>query len=576
MRLKFALLPLILTLAASLHAQSPTPAELGPRSSALDSQLFYQLLLGELSARSNEPGAAFSLLLDAARKTNDPAIYLRAVQVALQARAGESALQAARAWSQAIPASREANRFVLQILLGLNRVADTLEPLKREIVLTPAIERRNTIWAIPGAFERVSDRQLAVTTVQKALTRTLVDPDLGATAWAVVGRMWLSAADKPAALNAAAKAQGIDPGSEHAALLALSMMAPDMPQAEAMVRKHLPKARPEFRMAYIKTLLDSQREADALAELQAISNSTPNYADAWLIQGAMALQAGQLTVAERHLQRYLDLIDATPEEQQPVETKRGRSQAYFSMALIAQQRKDLSAADAWLQRVSNPEDVLRAQIRRAALMAEQGHVDEAIALIQSQTERSANDASIKRSAQLQILREQKLFDRASILLKEAIAQNPEDLDLVYDLAMVSEKLGHMDEMESLLRSLMAAKPDDPHPYNALGYSLADRNMRLPESIALITKALQLAPNDPFITDSLAWAQFRSGNKDEALQLLQGAFKARPDAEIAAHLGEVLWAMDRHAEAVQVFKEGIKLNPANDTLMETLKRLRVPL
>jgi tetratricopeptide (TPR) repeat protein len=157
-----------------------------------------------------------------------------------------------------------------------------------------------------------------------------------------------------------------------------------------------------------------------------------------------------------------------------------------------------------------------------------------------------------------------------------MTQTPGDLDLVYDLAMVNEKLGDLKEMERLLRSLIAAKPEDPHAYNALGYSFADRNLRLPEARELITKALELAPGDPFITDSLAWAEFRSGNQEEAIRLLQGAFKDKPDAEIAAHLGEVLWVAKRQQEAMQVFKEGIKLSPDNETLTETIKRLRVPL
>ena len=131
-------------------------------------------------------------------------------------------------------------------------------------------------------------------------------------------------------------------------------------------------------------------------------------------------------------------------------------------------------------------------------------------------------------------------------------------------------------MERLLRELIAARPDDPHAYNALGYSLADRNLRLPEAIELITKALQLTPNDPFITDSLAWAYFRSGNTDEALRLLQQAYSDRPDAEIAAHLGEVLWQMGQRASAQEIFRQGLKINPENETLNETIKRLRVPL
>jgi Flp pilus assembly protein TadD len=157
-----------------------------------------------------------------------------------------------------------------------------------------------------------------------------------------------------------------------------------------------------------------------------------------------------------------------------------------------------------------------------------------------------------------------------------LALNPDDLDDLYELAMLHEKLGELDDMERLLRQLMQAKPEDPQTYNALGYSLADRGLRLPEAKALIQKALQLSPRDPFITDSLAWVEFRSGNLEVALALLQGAFKDRPDAEIAAHLGEVLWALNRQPEAQQIWREGLKLNPTNESLMDTLNRFQVRL
>lgn len=576
MRLKPVLLPLLLALSFNIQAQSSPSSESVSKSSALDSQLFYQLLLGELNARAEEPGTAFSLVLDAARKTGDPAVYRRAVQIALQARSGESALQAARAWSQAAPTSVDANRFVLQILLGLNRTAETLEPLKRDLALTPPKERRDLIWAIPAGYERAGDRQVAASTVQKALAGVIADAELGATAWAVIGRLWLHAGDKIAALNAATKGQALNVRSEHPALLALSLMNPDTPQAEKIVKQHLPDARPEFRMAYIKVLLNARREDDAKVELQAIRASAPDYADAWLIDGALSLQDGQFALAEKQLLRYLELVDATPATQQHQEFRRGRSQAFLSLAQIAQQRKDIQQADAWLSRVDNPEDKLRAQVRRASLLAQQGRVDDAIDLIQAQTERSEADSRLKRSAEVQILREKKMYARARDRLQTLVTEYPAELDMVYDLAMVHEKLGDLVEMERLLRNLIAAKPDDPHAYNALGYSMADRGLRLPEARQLITKALELSPGDPFITDSLAWAEFRSGNKEEALRLLQGAFMNKPDAEIAAHLGEVLWAMGRQQEAVQMFKEGIKLNPENETLVETLKRLRVSL
>jgi Flp pilus assembly protein TadD len=579
MRLQYRIF-LSLLMACSVAAQAQNPAKLEPASknSALDSLLFYQLLLGELNARAEEPGAAFSLILDAARKTNDSALYRRAVQIALQARSGESALQAAKAWSDATPSSSEANRYVLQILLSLNRVAETLEPLKRELLFASNKDRRDVIWAIPASFERASNKQLAASTVQKALAHVLNDPEIAPTAWASVGRMWLSAGDKPNAMSAALKGQSFSAQNEHPALLALALMDPNLPQAEGIVKKHLAHAaRPEFRMAYIKTLLSLKRGNDALSELQTLSINNSDYADAWLLQGALSLQSGQTAQAERHFQRYLGLInqDVEPKDQR-TNSNRGISQAYLSLAQIAIQRKDFQQADAWLQRVENPEDLLPAQLKRAALIAQQGRVEDAIELIHSLPERSPADAHLKRSAEVQVLRDHRLFDRARTILALALTQNPQDTDLVYDLAMVVEKMGDITEMERLLRQLIALKPDDPHAYNALGYSLADRQLRLPEARQLIAKALELTPADPYITDSLAWVEFRMGNLAEALRLLEEAYAQKPDAEIAAHLGEVLWSLEQRPKAIKTWQEGLKLNAENETLIETLKRLRIKL
>jgi Flp pilus assembly protein TadD len=147
------------------------------------------------------------------------------------------------------------------------------------------------------------------------------------------------------------------------------------------------------------------------------------------------------------------------------------------------------------------------------------------------------------------------------------------LDLIYEQAMMAEKLGRLDEMERLLRRVIQLKPDHQHAYNALGYSLADRGLRLDEARSLIQKALDLSPGDPFITDSLAWVKFRQGQHQEALALLTQAYTARPDTEIAAHLGEVLWTLGRQEEAKRVWSEGRKRDAENEVLLETLKRLR---
>src|SRR5512133_472784 len=228
---------LALVCAPGVHAQAPSDKAAESKSSALNSELFYQLLLGELNARGGEPGAAYSLMLDAARKTNDPRLYQRAVDIALQARSGDSALLAARAWKQAQPASREANRYVLQILIGLNRIGETLEPLKREIALADAKDRASTILGLARYFARATDKKMAAAMVEQALTSDLNAPGTGAAAWTVIGRMRLEADDASGALHAARKAQALDAKSEASILLALAMMGAKVPQAEALVKE---------------------------------------------------------------------------------------------------------------------------------------------------------------------------------------------------------------------------------------------------------------------------------------------------------------------------------------------------
>ena len=575
----FIRLPLLIALICALgaHAQTPEEKPAAPLKSAMDGSLFYQLLLGELNARDGEPGAAFSLLLDAARKTNDPKLYQRAVDIALQARSGDSALQAARAWRLAVPGSKEANRYVLQILIGMNRIAETVEPLKREIANAEPKDRAAEVLGLQRYFARASDKKQAASAIESALTDYLGTPGVASSAWTVIGRMRFDAGDFNGALDAARKAQAQDSKSEQPALLALSMMSPKTPQAEAIVKKYLEgKPLPEVRMEYARALLDAERYAEAIAQLQTITTEKPDFAAAWLIRGAIELQDGKATLAEQSLKRYVELTLPKRTGATRAEANRGLAQAYLSLAQIAEQRKDFAGADAWLKRIDTPGELLNSQIRRATLLGRQGKVDEARKLIRSLPEKSPDDARLKLSAEVQVLREDKQYKSAYTLLADAVKRSPSEIDLVYDLAMMAEKLGNFDEMERLLRGLISSKPDYHHAYNALGFSLADRGVRLTEAKQLIQKALEFMPGDPFISDSLGWAEFRSGNVNEALRILQEAFKAKPDAEIAAHLADVLWAIGQREQAINALKEGAKLNSENETLLETLKRLRVKL
>lgn len=572
------LFPLLFVCVLSANAAPPAAQPAEPISSALDSELFYQLLLGELNARQGEPLAAHAMLLDAARKTNDARLYERSVELALQARSGDAALRSARAWSRAMPSSKQANRYVLQILIGLNRLGETLEPIRREIAMAAPTDRSAALSAIPRYFARVSDKKLAAGTVEQALADYLTSSPLGAAAWSVVGQMRLAAQDADGAIDAVHKAQAMNPQAQEPALLALSMMVAKTPQAEAAVQRYL-EANPqgELRLGYARALVSAQRYADASAQLQRITNEKPDQAEAWLIRGLLELQDSKPAAAEISLKRFIELALARKETSSPAaELGHAVAQAYFALSQIAEQRKDLAAADGWLVRIDNAEDLLGAQLRRAGLLARQGKLQEARKLIHEQPEKSAGDSRLKVSAEVQLLREARQFEAVYDLLGAISARDPHDFDLMYELAMAAEKLGHLDEMERLLRSVMVGKPEDAQAYNALGYSLAQRNTRLSEARQLILRALELAPGDPFISDSLGWAEFRSGNLSEAVRLLQGAFETRADAEIAAHLGEVLWAMGQQERARAVWRQGLGLDARNETLQETLQRLRVKL
>lgn len=575
---------LLVLATAPLHAQNaPTQNEREPNS-AMDGELFYQLLLGEVNALGGEPGLGYQLLLDAARKTLDPRLFKRAADIALQGRSGESALQAARAWRQAIPASRDANRYLLQILVGLNRLPDALEPLKREIAATEAAERAVAITGIPRLFARAGDKKAAASIVEQALGDYTGAPGLGATAWTSIGRMRLEASDPSGALEAAQRGHAADPTAEGPAILALNLIDPKRPQAEAIVRKYLEgPGRVDLRMDFARVLLNARRYAEAGAQLKWITTEKPNYAQAWLIRGVLDMQDRQEAAAEQALRRYVELAaaqssaeDKDADAASPEERARGLTQAYLTLAEIAEKRKDFPAARAWLDRIDSAQDMVNVQSRRAALLARDGKLDEARALLRALPARNDAETRLKTSAEVQLLRENKQYQAAYDLLREALVANPADTDFLYDQAMMADKLGRFDEMERLLRQAIAAKPDYHHAYNALGYSFADRNVRLPEARQLILKALEFAPGDPYISDSLAWVEFRSGNLQEALRILRQAYQDKPDAEIAAHLGEVLWTLGERTQAIKIWKEGMGLNPDNETLVETLKRLRVRL
>lgn len=583
------LIPLTMAQTAPVTPAAPAaPAAAGTASAApkaraarntgvsMDAQLFYQVLLGELIAGNGEPAPAVSLILDAARKSNDARLYQRATDLALESRSGEVALQAARAWKQAQPGSMEASRYTLQILLALNRVAESADALKALIELTPAMEQPQALSSVPRLYARVSDKKAVPQLVEQALAPYFNAPSTTVAAWVMAARLRLAADNKTGALEAVQRGHAANRLDEAPVMMAIEIMQPSLPAAEALVRQYLSVPAPaqaELRFAYARNLLNALRYPEALTQLQIVTRDKPDFAQGWLVLGSLQLQEKRVVPAEAAFKRFLSLSEKQPPS---AERDRALAQAFLALAQIAEKRQAFAEAEAWLQRINSPDVLLQAQSRRAALLARQGQLQAGIALIRDLPERKGDDARNKLFAEVALLKEFKQLPMAYERLGQAVAGAPQDFELIYEQAMTAEKLNLLADMERLLRRVTEIKPDYAAAYNALGYSLADRNVRLPEAKQLIQKALEFAPTDPFIRDSLGWVEFRLGNLQEAARILGDAYKDRPDPEIAAHLGEVLWALQQRDRAQAIWREGRMMNPDNETLQETLQRLRVKL
>ena len=542
---------------------SPLKDKGAPQQSALDAALFYQLLLGELNVRSGSPGSGFSFILDAARKTRDPALFQRAVDLALQSRSGESALQAAQAWKSAIPEATEANRYKLQILLALNRVDEAGQALSVSIRELPAAEQNDAIASVPRIFARVQDKKMAADTVEKALTSALKQSSTAATAWTSVGRMRREAGQLALAVEATRLARAADASAPGPLILALSLATAAPAEMKPLLAQAMQgPVQPELRMGYARHLISQSQQAEALRQLVRLNAEHPAFADGWLVHGLLLQETGQLAQAEEKLRKHVELAQVSQDKETPT----GLSEALMALAQMAQPQ-----AEQWLAQVPANADPIKLASRRADLLTQQGRKEEARLVLAQIKTTNAEQATRKILVQSMWLRDNKQLDEAYTVVKLALNAQPQNTDLMSEMALVNEKLKRFDEMESLLRDLIKLKPEDPQAFNALGYSLADRNIRLVEARQLITQALQLAPEDAYIQDSLGWVAFRQGQYAEALKILQTAYKARPDAEIAAHLGEVLWVMGQRQEAGAIWREGLLLKADNDTLVETLKR-----
>jgi tetratricopeptide (TPR) repeat protein len=605
-------------------------------NSYLDGRLLYQLLEAEFALREGEPGDAIELMLQAARQNKDDALYRRALQIAAEAGSGDKALAIARSWHQAMPKSTEALRIEIQLLIGFDRVPETAEPLKQLLALSTPAERSALIASLPRAQQRAKDKPAAAEQFRQLLQPYLDSPDTRTAARVALGRIRLNQGQPGPALDLAAQAQDQDAKALGPVLLALDVMnaATDGSQAraaapaasaisapaasakdsassteliakaEVIVRRYLaqPDAEPVVRQAYASVLATQQRLTDAAEQLRLAAKDKPKQAQLWLALGEIDLELHDPVTADSDLKQALALVQAKAAEEAAIrkalpagapdvvvgDDDDGPATApdadatnpvrlahvQLLLARAAEQRHDDAAAARWLSSVDAKDADLQVIALRAGLLARQGKLSEALKLIRTANATTPAEQRYKLLTEVQLLLDEKKLTEARELLNKANAENPDDIDLVYQEAMVDERLNRLDEMEKLLRRILVLQPDNSQALNALGYSLADRNLRLDEAFTMVKQAHELSPADPFIVDSLGWVEYRMGHFDEAASLLAQAYSSRKDTEIAAHLGEALWADGKHDEAARVLRDAHRLDAGNEVLKQTMNRLKV--
>ena len=614
---------------------APPPVE----NSYLDGRLLYQLLEAEFALREGEPGDAIELMLQAARVNKDDALYRRALQIAVEAGAGDKALGIVRSWRQTLPKSTEAMLTEIRLLIELGRVADTAEPLKQLLAVSTPPERAALISSLPRAQQHAKDKTAAAEQFRQLLQPYMDMPDTRTAARVALGRIRLNQGQPVYALQLAAQAQAQDPKALQPVLLALDVMnsasdgaqaraaadAPDAPasqppakgsasateliaQAEVIVRQYLsqPDTEPVVRQAFASVLAAQQRLTDAAEQLRLALKDKPKQAQLWLALGEIDLELHDPVTADADLKQALALVtaqaaedaaarkaaaasgaasatvtddDDAPEAPPPTDAESAANPVRLShvellLARAAEQRHDDAAAAKWLAQVDAKDADLQVVSLRAGLLARQGKLGEALKLIRAANASTPAEQRYKLLTEVQLLLDEKKLTEARDVLSKANAESPDDVDLVYQEAMVDERLNRLEDMEKLLRRILVLQPDNSQALNALGYSLADRNLRLDEALTMVRQAHELSPADPFIVDSLGWVEYRMGHYDAATTLLTQAYSSRKDTEIAAHLGEALWAEGKHDEATRVLRDAHRLDAGNEVLRQTMARLKV--
>lgn len=562
----------VLVAAACFATAVPAAAQLGgddaETSSAaalpgqvLTPQIFYQVMLAEVAAARGQGAAGAQAYLDLARRTRDPRLARRSAELAALSRKADLAGEAAQLWLELDPASPQAQQVAAGFMASSAARIDALRSQLAKALATQGDQTGPVLLSLNRGLARIPDKALVRTLVFELTEPYLLLPE----AHFARSNAAYVAGDARGALTAIDSALAIRPDWEQAVLLKAQLLqevvAPA--QGQTYLKDYLaahPDGR-EARLTLARMLVADRQFGAALEQFRALLQRLPDDRDVVHATALLSMQQGDTASAEKLFRHLLDLGFGDADQ----------IRAYLGQ--IAEDGKRPDEALGWYRSVKPGTQYLPAQTHIAQILAAQGRLGEARQHLHQGARENPADRVAYLLTEAQILRDAGRNAESFELLDEALRTRPDDPDLLYESALMAERLGHIDVMEGRLRKLIALKPEHAHAYNALGYSLADRGLRLDEAETLIARGLALSPEDPFILDSLGWVRYRKGDLAGALAALQKAYGVRADPEIAAHLGEVLWTLGRRDEAAQTWRDALKAHPDNTVLSDVLKKFK---
>jgi tetratricopeptide (TPR) repeat protein len=553
--------------------KSAVPARDARQPQGLTAEIMYRLLVGDVALQRGDTALAARAYYEAARDTRDARIARRATEISLAARQRALALDSARLWSELEPGAERPKQVIAGLQNG-GAVADgrafgsdlqaELERALAEAAAGPNSRLGEAFLQLNRLLANESDK---VATFK--LVRTLAQPYPNvaeahfAVALAAYNTGLTDMGTTAIATQAIDRALALKPLWEQGILLKVEILAKNTPDRAADYLLDLLKTEPDSKAALsalAQVRIQQKRYGDAVAILDKLwENDKENHE----YQFGMAMLAIQMKDWARAETLFEELKRLDYGDDGIVD---------FYLAQIAEETGRYELALDRYKEVPDGERGWLAKLRAGLMLGKLGRLDEARDYLASLPAVSIEQQIQVQQTEAQVLRDAGDNAKAYAVLVAALEKYPDDPDLLYDTAMVAEKLDKLDVVEQKLKRLIELKPGNAHALNALGYTLVDRTTRVAEGLALVERALVLAPDDPFILDSVGWANFRMGNLDEAEKHLRRAMEQRPDPEIAAHLGEVLWAKGDRARAQDVWQSQLKTTPDNAVLQETVRRL----